>query len=73
MPLLIILNSFEQEFFFIMSLDLFIPRKTMSTSFCPQYISFKMNGLIVELDNLTIHNNPEWVNFMGHPVFGDFL
>ena len=41
----------------------------MSTSFCPQYISFKMNGLIVKLDNLTIHNNPniKWVRFCGTP------
>ena len=41
----------------------------MSTSFCPQYISFKMNDLMGKLDNLTIHNNPntKWVRFRGTP------
>ena len=41
----------------------------MSTSFCPQYISFKMNGLMGKLDNLPIHNNPntKWVRFRGTP------
>ena len=41
----------------------------MSTNFCPQYISFKMNGLTVKLDNLTIHNNSnsKWVRFCGTP------
>ena len=41
----------------------------MSTSICPQYISFKMNGLMGKLDNLPIHNNPntKWVRFRGTP------
>ena len=41
----------------------------MSTNFCPQYISFKMNGLTVKLDNLTIHSDPNtiWVRFCGTP------
>ena len=41
----------------------------MSTSFCPQYISFKMNGLMGKLDNLLIHNKPnrKWVRFRGTP------
>ena len=52
---LIILNSFETEIVLIISLVLFTPHKIMSTSFFPQYISFKMNGLKILLDNLTIH------------------
>ena len=66
---LIILNSFEWEFVLIISLVLFISQKTRSTSFCPQYISFKMNGLMGKLDNLTYHNNPntKWVRFRGTP------
>ena len=66
---LIILNSFEREFVLIISLVLFISQKTISTSFCPQCISFIMNGLMGTLDNLTIHNNPntKWVRFRGTP------
>ena len=52
---LIILNSFETEIVLIISLVLFTTHKVMSTSFFPQYISFKMNGLKILLDNLTIH------------------
>ena len=51
---LIILNSFETEIVLIISPVLFTPHKIMSTIFFPQYISFKMNGLTVLLDNLTI-------------------
>ena len=52
---LIILNSFETEIVLIISPVLFTPHKTMSTIFFPQYISFKMNGLTILLDNLTNH------------------
>ena len=52
---LIILNSFETEIVLDISPVLFTPHKIMSTSFFPQYISFKMNGLTILLDNLTIH------------------
>ena len=52
---LIILNSFETEIVLIISPVLFPPHKIMSTSFFPQDINFKMNGLTVLLDNPTIH------------------
>ena len=52
---LIIFKSFETEIVLIISPVLFTPHKIMSTSFIPQYISFKMNGLKILLDNLTIH------------------
>ena len=41
----------------------------MSASFCPQHISFRINGLTVKLDNLNIHNNPnkKWLRFCGTP------
>ena len=52
---LIILNSFVTEIVLIISLVLFTPHEIMSTIFSPQCISFKMNGLTVLLDNLTIH------------------
>ena len=42
---LIILNSFETEIVLIIFPVLFTPHKIMSTSFFPQYINFKMNGL----------------------------
>ena len=51
---LIILDSFETEIVLIISPVLFTPHKIMSTSFFPQYISFKMIGLTVLLDNLTL-------------------
>ena len=52
---LIILNSFETEIVLDISWVLFAPHKIMSTSFFLQYISLKMNGLTILLDNLTIH------------------
>ena len=41
----------------------------MSTSFFSQSINFKISGLIVILDNLTIYNNPntKWARFSGTP------
>ena len=53
----------------IISLVLFIPDKTTSRRFWAQYISFKMNGLIVKFDNLTIPSNQitNWVKFCGTP------
>ena len=41
----------------------------MITSFDSQYINFKMHGLIVIKDNLTIDNNPnpKWARFSGTP------
>ena len=47
----------------------------MSTDFSPQYISFKMKGRILILDNLTIHKNPntKWVRFCGTPCSIDSM
>ena len=64
--ILIILNSFGGEFVLIISLVLFIPQKTISTSFCSQYISFKMNGLIVKLYN-QVNPKTNWTRFCGTP------
>ena len=66
---LIILNGYEWEFVLIISLVLFIPQKTISTTFSPLCISFKMIDLIVILDILTTNYiwNTKWLRICGTP------
>ena len=57
------------EIVLVISPVLFASQKTMSTSFSPQYISFKMNGVKIILNHYTDHynRNTKWVRFCGTP------